>query len=60
VGAEGGDVGPVLFAGAVDDAGADRESGEVGEDAGAVRSEPRVLEVVVGVEERRRGRRVHG
>jgi len=60
VGAEGGDVGPVLFAGAVDDAGAEGEGGEIGEDAGAVGREPGVLEVVVGVEERRRGRRVHG
>lgn len=49
--AEGGDVGPVLFAGAVDDAGVDGELSEVGEDAVAVGREPGVLEVVVGVEE---------
>lgn len=51
---ECGDVGPVGFVSAVDDGTAERKGGEVGEDAGAVRREPRVLQVVMHVEERRR------
>jgi hypothetical protein len=49
--AERSDLGPVGLAGAVDDAGSDAGGGEVGENLRAVRREPRVVEVVVGVEE---------
>ena len=46
---EGGDVGPVGLAGAVDDGAADADRGEVGEDLRVVGREPGVLQVVVGV-----------
>jgi hypothetical protein len=54
-GAEGGDVGPVGFAGAVDDEAGDAGGAEIGEDATAVGAEPGVVEVAVGVEEGRHG-----
>lgn len=56
---EGGDGGPIGFAGAVDDGAAEREGGEVGEDAVAVGREPGVLQVIMRVGERRQLRR-HG
>lgn len=54
-GAEGGDVGPVEFAAAVDNEAGDAGGLEIGEDAGAVGGEPSVLEMAVGVEERWHG-----
>ena len=57
---ESGYVGPVGFAGAVDDGASQGKLGKVGKDLRAMGREPRIVQVIVGIEEWSHGRSFRG